>query len=31
MYSLGCIMYELFNLRQYYDDNSMHEIKKIRL
>ena len=29
MYSLGCIMYELFNLRKYYDDSVMKEIKKI--
>ena len=29
MYSLGCIMYELFNLRKYYDDSLMKEIKKI--
>ena len=28
MYSLGCIIYELFNLRKFYDDNLMHEIKK---
>ena len=29
MYSLGCIIYELFNLRKFYDDNLMNEIKKI--
>ena len=29
MYSLGCIIYELFNLRKYYNDNLMNEIKKI--
>ena len=29
MYSLGCIIYELFNLRKYYDDNLMQEIKKL--
>ena len=30
MYSLGCIIYELFNLSKYYDDNLIHEIKKIK-
>ena len=29
MYSLGCIIYELFNLRKYYNDNLMQEIKKL--
>ena len=29
MYSLGCIIYELLNLKRYFDDNLMHEIKKI--
>ena len=29
MYSLGCIIYELFNLRKYYDDKENDEIKKI--
>ena len=29
MYSLGCIIYELFNLRKYYNDNVMNEIIKI--
>ena len=29
MYSLGCIIYELFNLSRYYNDNLIHEIKKI--
>ena len=29
MYSLGCIIYELFNLRKYYIDNIIHEIKTI--
>ena len=27
MYSLGCIIYELLNLRKFYNDNLMHEIK----
>ena len=31
MYSLGCIIYELFNLSKYYDDIFMKEIKKNRL
>ena len=29
MYSLGCIIYELFHLSKYYDNNIRHEIKKI--
>ena len=29
MYSLGCIIYELFNLKKYYDDIFDKEIKKI--
>ena len=29
MYSLGCIIYELLNLRKYYNDKTMNEIKKI--
>ena len=29
IYSLGCIIYELFNLSKYYDYNFIHEIKKI--
>jgi len=29
MYSLGCIIYELFNLSKYYDDIFMDEKKKI--
>ena len=29
MYSLGCIIYELFNLSIYYDDRDYEEIKKI--
>ena len=29
MYSLGCILYELFNLRNYFNDNTYHQIKKI--
>ena len=29
MYSLGCIIYELFNLSKYYIDNLIHKIKKI--
>ena len=29
MYSLGCIIYELFNLRKYYDDKENNEIKAI--
>ena len=29
MYSLGCIIYELFNLSKYYEDNFKHEIKTI--
>ena len=28
MYSLGCIIYELFNLSKYFEDNLIHEIKK---
>ena len=28
MYSLGCIIYELLNLRKYYNDKTMNEIKK---
>ena len=28
MYSLGCIIYELFNLSKYFEDNFIHEIKK---
>ena len=29
IYSLGCIIYELFNLSKYYDDFFIQEIKKI--
>ena len=29
MYSLGCIIYELLNLRKYFDDKQYDEIKKI--
>ena len=29
MYSLGCIIYELFHLCKYYDDKEYNEIKKI--
>ena len=29
IYSLGCIIYELFNLNTYYDDRIMNDIKKI--
>ena len=29
MYSLGCIIYELFNLSKYYDDFFIQEIKKL--
>ena len=31
MYSLGCIIYELFNLNIYFNDNIRHEVKKINL
>ena len=29
MYSLGCIIYELFNLSKYYDDRLFEEVKSI--
>ena len=29
MYSLGCIIYELFNLSKYYDDKEFNQIKNI--
>ena len=29
IYSLGCIIYELFTLNTYYDDRIMNEIKEI--
>ena len=29
MYSLGCIIYELFNLSKYYDDKELNQIKTI--
>ena len=29
MYSLGCIIYELFHLSKYYDDKDYEEVKKI--
>ena len=29
MYSLGCIIYELFNLSKYYDDRAYNKIKKL--
>ena len=29
MYSLGCIIYELFHLNKYYDDKEDEEVKKI--
>ena len=29
MYSLGCIIYELFHLSKYYDDKEDKEVKKI--
>ena len=29
MYSLGCIIYELFTLNQYYFDKMINEIKEI--
>ena len=29
MYSLGCIIYELFHLSKYFEDNLIHEVKKI--
>ena len=31
IWSLGCIIYELFNLSKYFEDNLIHEVKKIDL
>ena len=31
MYSLGCIIYELFNLSKYFEDNLIYEVKKVDL